>query len=142
MSLRNIDVSAALTRVAERKIEEAMRAGKFDHLEGAGKPLDLEPMPADEKARLMWWALRLLKRNDVVPDEVQLRKTIAVMRESLARAPDEATVRQRVVHINGLVRRLNTLGTHVLPSEIRPLDAEIEIARWRAAARPPQERQP
>ena len=26
-------------------------------------PLDLEPMPADEGARMMWWAVRLLRQT-------------------------------------------------------------------------------
>ena len=32
----------------DRRIEDAMREGKFDNLPGAGQPLDLEPMPAEE----------------------------------------------------------------------------------------------
>ena len=130
--LRNIDVGAALTRVAERKIEEAMREGKFDRLEGAGKPLDLEPMPADENARMMWWAMRLLKRNEVVPDEVRYRKSIALLRERLPGAASEASVRLIVTEINTLIGKLNTMGTNVIPSEDAPLDVEAEVVRWHA----------
>jgi hypothetical protein len=73
---KHVDIESGLRRLAERKIEAAMEEGKFDGLEGAGKPVDLEPMPADENARMMWWALRLFKRNDVIPDEVKYRKSI------------------------------------------------------------------
>ena len=130
--LKNIDVSSALRRVAERKIEEAMREGKFDHLEGAGKPIELEPMPADENARLMWWALRLLKRNDVVPDELKYRKAIATLRDGLPKSKDEAAVRARVAEINALTNKLNTMGTNVIPSDLVPLDVEAELEAWRA----------
>src|SRR5439155_8100542 len=51
MLLHHIDLASALRRLAEKRIEEAMKEGKFDNLAGAGKPLNLEPMPADEGAR-------------------------------------------------------------------------------------------
>jgi hypothetical protein len=63
MSLKYVDISAAIRRVGERRIEEAMKEGAFDHLAGMGKPLELEPMPADEGARMVWWAVRLLRQN-------------------------------------------------------------------------------
>jgi hypothetical protein len=55
VSLKNVDIECALRRIADRRIEEAMREGKFDNLPGAGKPLNLEPMPAEENARMTWW---------------------------------------------------------------------------------------
>ena len=62
-----------LRRLADRRIEDAMKEGKFDNLPGKGKPLNLEPMPAEENARLTWWALRILKNNDYTPDEIRSR---------------------------------------------------------------------
>jgi hypothetical protein len=55
MSLKDVDITWALRRLADRRIEDAMKEGKFDNLAGKGQPLDLEPMPAEENARLMWW---------------------------------------------------------------------------------------
>ena len=77
-----------------------MREGKFDNLPGKGKPLDLEPMPADENARLTWWAIRLLKQNDFTPDEVRLRKQIDMLRDELAVAKTEQRVVFLVTAIN------------------------------------------
>jgi hypothetical protein len=51
MSLKDVDLENAFRRLADRRIEEAMKEGKFDNLAGAGKPLDLEPMPAEERDR-------------------------------------------------------------------------------------------
>jgi hypothetical protein len=42
-----VDFDAAFRRLADRRIEEAMREGKFDNLPGRGKPIELDPMPAD-----------------------------------------------------------------------------------------------
>lgn len=128
---KHIDMGAAMQRVAERKIEEAIRAGKFDRLEGAGLPLELEPMPADENARLLWWAIRLLRQNDVIPDEIKLRKAISVATEAARTAPNEATLRQRLADANAMVRQLNTLGTNAIAGNVAPIDVELEAARWR-----------
>ena len=133
---KHIDTGAAMQRIAERKIEEAMRAGKFDRLEGAGQPLELEPMPAEENARLMWWAIRLLRQNDVIPDEIKLRKAIHVATRHARAADSEAALRQRVEAANALVRQLNTMGTNAIEGNVAPLDAEAELARWRARVQP------
>ena len=131
MSLKDVDIESALRRLAERRIEEAMREGKFDNLPGAGKPLDLEPPPADENARLMWWALRIMKQNDVVPEEVQWRKAIDVLRAALLRAKTEQEVTDAVKRINDLVYRINTMGTNVLKAPLVAVSLEGELSRFR-----------
>src|SRR5918997_7093737 len=141
MGLKDVDIEGALRRLADRKIEEAMRAGKFSNLSGAGKPIDLEPMPADENARLMWWALRIFKQNDLTPDEVRWRKQIDGLKDELAVATTEARVVALVRAINALVRQVNTLGTNALKAGVAPLDLEAEKERLRErlanAPRPP-----
>jgi hypothetical protein len=133
MSLSNVDVSAALRRVAERRIEEAMAEGKFDNLPGAGKPIDLDPIPAEENARMMWWALRIMKKNDFTPEEVRWRKAIDHLRARLEAAPTEAEVSRLVAQVNGLVHKLNTLGTNAMNSAgMSPLDEARELANFRA----------
>ena len=131
MGLKDIDIEAGLRRLAERRIEDAMREGKFDNLPGAGKPLDLEPVPAEENARLRWWALRILKQNDIVPDEVRWRKEIEAMKAELDAATDDAKVRRLVAGINVLVHKLNTLGTNALKAPFAPLALEAERERMR-----------
>src|SRR5688500_2059794 len=125
MSLKNIDIESALRRLADKRIEDAMREGKFDNLPGKGKPLDIEPMPAEENARLTWWAIRLLRQNDITPDEVRLRKQIDVLRDELSLAKSDERVVHLVAAINLCVRRLNTLGTNALnAAPMAPLSLE------------------
>jgi hypothetical protein len=126
MSLNNVDIGAALHRLADRNIEQAMREGKFDRLEGMGQPLDLEPMPAEENARLHWWALRILKQNDVTPDEVMWRKQIEAWKEALEIATTDAEVVHLVARINGLVLRLNTLGTNAIAGGVANVSLAVE----------------
>ena len=120
-----------MRRLAERRIEEAMREGKFDNLAGAGKPLDLEPMPADENARMTWWMLRLLKNNNFTPDEVRWRRQIEKMKEELAVAMTEHRVDTLVRAINGMVRQVNTMGTNAINIAVSPVSREEEHARLR-----------
>lgn len=127
--LKNVDMSSAMRRVAEMRIEEAIAAGKFDNLEGAGKPLELEPMPADENARMLWWAIRLLRKNDVLPDEFKYRKAIDALIERVRSAKNANEIRVLVQQTNALIRRLNTMGTNVSPAGYSPLEVDVELAR-------------
>jgi hypothetical protein len=71
VSLKNVDMEQVLSFIAERRMREAAEAGKFDNLEGSGKPLHLEPLPADEDARAMYWAVRIMRKNDVLTDSIK-----------------------------------------------------------------------
>jgi hypothetical protein len=132
MSLKDVDIPSALRRLAERRIEEAMKEGKFDNLPGAGAPLELEPMPADENARMMWWALRILRQNDVIPHEVQWRKAVDYLKAQLERVTDESRLESIVAQINDLVRRINTLGTNAINIPIVGVELEAERQKLRA----------
>ena len=134
--LKNVDIESALRRVADRRIEEAMKEGKFDNLPGRGKPLDLEPMPAEENARMTWWMLRILKKNNFTPDEVRMRKQVDVLRASLDTVPDESTLSILVQQINQIVRQINTLGTNAINLPVAPIDLDAEVERLRARLRP------
>ena len=132
MSLKDVDLENAFRRLADRRIEEAMKEGKFDNLAGMGQPLDLEPAPAEENARLMWWTLRILKNADFTPDEVRLRKAIDHLKSRLASATTATEVRRLVGQVNDLVKKLNTLGTNAISFGIAPLDENVEIERFQA----------
>ena len=62
--MKQFENDRALQRLAEHRIEQAMRQGQFDNLPGAGQPVDLSDMPADENARMVWWALRLMRGTE------------------------------------------------------------------------------
>src|SRR6185503_12135303 len=104
---------------------------KFDNLAGKGKPLDLEPMPADENARLMWWAIRLMKNADYTPDEVRIRKQIERLKDELPKATTDAKVVTLVTAINAAVRNLNTLGTNAINTPVAPVSLDVERQRFR-----------
>ncbi len=131
MSLKNIDLDSAFRRLAERRIEDAMKEGKFDNLAGKGEPIELEPAPAEENARLAWWALRILRNNDIVPDEVRMRKDLDGLKSQLAELADEAKLPMLVARINALVYKINTLGTNAMKSGIVGVNLDTEGQRFR-----------
>jgi hypothetical protein len=131
MGLQHVDIGAALRRLADRRIEDAMKEGKFDNLPGAGKPVDLEPMPAEENARMTWWALRILRKNDFTPEEIRWRKAIDYLKAKLDNVEQEWEVAPVVRQVNELVRKLNTLGTNAIQLGIAALDEGEEIERFR-----------
>jgi hypothetical protein len=130
MALHNIDIESTLRRMADRRIEEAMEQGKFSNLQGMGQPLVLDEAPVDEKAKLMWWALRIMKQNDFTPEEVVWRKQIDVLRDKLARLTDETELPALVERINHLVHQVNTLGTNAINLPCVALDLESERVKY------------
>ena len=131
MGLQHVDIGAALRRLADRRIEDAMKEGKFDNLPGAGKPVELEPMPAEENARLTWWAVRILRKNDFTPEEIRWRKAIDYLKAKLSNVEQEWEVAPVVRQVNELVRKLNTLGTNAIRLGIAMMDEGEEIERFR-----------
>jgi hypothetical protein len=131
MAFHNIDMEACLRRVADRRIEEAMEEGKFDNLTGMGQPLNLDEAPADENARMTWWALKIMRNNDFTPHEVQWRKQIDLLSEKLEKLEDEQALPLLVERINNLAQRINTLGTNAINLPIIGLDLETERRKFR-----------
>ena len=81
------------SKLAERRIQEAIDAGEFDDLPNAGAPLDLEPyfaMPAHLRM-----AYSVLKSANCLPAEVELLNDVARLEAAVAGAL-EADARARL----------------------------------------------
>ena len=77
--------------LAEERIVDAMHAGAFDNLPGAGKPLDLDDyFKAPEQWRM---AYGLLRSNGYRPYEVELMADIVALRALLTEETDPAVRR-------------------------------------------------
>lgn len=75
-------------RLVEQKIQEALKAGEFDRLEGEGRPVNLDAYfstPAELRA-----AYAVLKNADVLPEEAQLLKEINELKARLEHTRGEA----------------------------------------------------
>jgi hypothetical protein len=77
----------SLAKIAENKIREAIARGEFDHLVGAGKPIDLEEyFRTPEELRM---AYSVLKGAKCLPEEVQLMNDIAALDREIGETRDE-----------------------------------------------------
>jgi len=80
-------------KIAEEKIQEAMRRGEFDNLPGAGKPLppdDLDRVPEELRT-----GYKILKNAGLIPEEMQLRKDMISLADLIAVCKDD-TERSRL----------------------------------------------
>ncbi len=109
--------------IAERKIREAMDEGAFDHLEGAGKPLDLSENPFEDPSDRL--ANRLLKNNGFAPDWIEEAKEIAAETRRLRAQNGLATedLRSRVASLN---RRIFAFNLKVPVSSVQKRFIEID----------------
>jgi hypothetical protein len=94
--------------IVEAKIAEAQRAGAFDNLPGAGRPLDLDDdllVPDDVRM-----AYRILKNAGFVPVEVEERKEAAGLRKLVATAADTPEKRRALAKLALLEARMAARG--------------------------------
>jgi len=102
----------SLDALIEAKIAEAQRAGAFDKLPGAGRPLDLDDdqlVPEDVRM-----AYRILKNAGFVPPEIEERKEAASLRTLIARTvADSPEKRRALARLALLDARLEARGVSV-----------------------------
>ncbi len=97
-----------LDLVAELKMAEAARAGAFDNLPGAGKPLRLDEdrmIPEEVRA-----AYRILKNAGFVPPELDARREAADLRRLLALATDDSERKRAVAKLALIEMALGSRG--------------------------------
>ncbi len=91
--------------VSEDRIKRAIKEGKFDNLEGAGKPL-----PPDEAANLppeLRMAYRMLKNSGYVPAEIAEEKEITRTIDLLAHMKDEGERYRQMQKLNVMIMQMN-----------------------------------
>ena len=114
----------------EIRIQQAMRAGEFDDLPGAGKPLPGIGGVHDPD----WWIRRKIERENLRglgPPALTLRTEDAALDDRLDALASEDAVREALTDFNRRViearRQLQGGPPVVTPTR----DADVELARWR-----------
>lgn len=77
-----------LGKLIDEQIRNAIEAGEFDNLEGAGKPLDLHSYFSVPEDLRMGYSV--LKSNKFVPEEVERLKEIGELREKIKASLNES----------------------------------------------------
>jgi len=104
-------------RLAEQRIQEAMKRGEFDNLPGKGKPLELEDLShVPEELRL---AYKILKNAGFLPPEVELLREIRTVEDLIEHMEDEEHRYRQIRRLNYLIMKLNQIRR-------RPIDLEKE----------------
>lgn len=94
--------------IIEAKIAEAQRAGAFDNLPGAGRPLHLDDdrlVPEDVRM-----AYRILKNAGFVPMEIEERKEAADLRKLIGATADHPERRRAIAKLAILEARIEARG--------------------------------
>ena len=124
----------------EEQIRRAREEGRFDNLEGAGKPLPGLTEGYDPD----WWAKKLVERErvSVLPPSLELLRRVEIEMAKILALLDESDVRARVTALNAEIAKLNATATEGPPTRLAPLDVDAVIEQWRRAAaeRRPSER--
>jgi hypothetical protein len=103
----------SLELIAEAKIAEAIRAGAFDNLPGAGRPLDLDDdRLIPEKSRL---AYRILRNAGFVPAEIETRREAASLRQLLASVTDDTEKSRAAARLTVIEMTLEAARGRSLP---------------------------
>jgi len=90
--------SMSLGKFIEEQIRNAIEAGEFDNLEGAGKPLDLNTyFNTPEDVRMGY---SVLKSAKVVPEEVDRLKEIGEIKEKIKTLVNEDEKRKLTKILN------------------------------------------
>jgi hypothetical protein len=122
--------------LAEEKIQEALRQGEFDNLEGAGKPLVFEDdsnVPEDLRM-----AYKMLRNAGCLPPDLQSEKEINTAMELLAGMEDEAERHRQIQKLNYLVMSLNARRRTRIDLEKNQLYYDKVVERVSLQKRPGQ----
>ncbi len=97
----------SLANFIEERIREAMEAGEFDNLEGAGKPLDLDAYFNTPEDLRMGYSV--LKSAKIVPEEIDRLKEIGDLKEKIKFSTSESETRKLTKILNERVLAFNLL---------------------------------
>ncbi len=110
------------TRIAEKRIKEAMEQGQFDNLRGKGRPLEIEDdsfVPQDLRM-----AYKMLKNAGFLPPELQEEKEIKQAIELLGSMEDERERYRQVMKLNVMITKANMMRS-------RPINLEVDQVYYR-----------
>jgi hypothetical protein len=93
------------SRIAERRILEALENGEFDNLEGKGKPLVMEDetwIPEDLRI-----AYKFLRNAGCVPPELDARNEVINLCSLINTIDDDTERLKKLRHLNFMLLKLN-----------------------------------
>lgn len=119
--------------LADYRIRQAQLDGKFDRIEGFGRPFAWDNAPDDED----WWIRQKLRDENlaIVHPLLAVRRRIEQVRAEVLRLGFESDVRDRINALNNEIREALTSPHPGPPVAVLPLEIEEELSRWRDGLR-------
>jgi hypothetical protein len=118
-------------KIVEERIQQSMRKGEFDGLQGSGKPLELEDFSnVPEDLRM---AYKILKNADCVPPEIEIKKEILHTEALLEHMTDVKERYKTVKKLNFLIMKLNASRSGSILFEIPQKYEEKLVDRMASA---------
>ena len=113
----------------ESQINEAMEAGAFDNLPGAGKPLPNNKGQFDPD----WWVKQYAEREGVsiLPASLAILRKVEKELALIQKLGEEAAVRRRIAALNAEIVKLNMTLVDGPPTSLSSLDVDDVVAQWR-----------
>jgi len=97
----------AFSKIAERRIIEAIKNGEFDNLLNRGKPIDLdEDCFVPQELRM---AYRILKNSGCLPSELELRNEIISLRSMINSLDNDTERMKKIRELNFNLLKFNEL---------------------------------
>lgn len=94
-------------KIIEDRIRRAQQKGKFENLEGTGKPLIFDS--DNHVASELRLAYKILKNADCLPAEIQLKKEIKRTEDLLSGMEKTAEKYRTLQKLNFLIMKLNSM---------------------------------
>lgn len=117
----------ALQIIAEERIQEAIRNGEFDNLQGMGKPLVFEDdSNIPEELRMSY---KILKNSGCLPPEVEERKEIQKAKDLLDSLTDEQERFRQMERLNLLIMKANMRRKRPVSLEEQQVYYEKAVAK-------------
>ena len=106
------------SKIAERRILEAIENGEFDNLEGSGKPIAFEDetwIPEDLRM-----AYRFLKNAGCIPPELEMRNEIINVCSLINTIDDDEEMMKKIRELNFKLLKFNMMRRRPLNFEDFP----------------------
>jgi hypothetical protein len=113
------------SRIAERRIVEAMQNGEFANLPGMGKPLTFEnESMIPEDLRMVY---RILKNAGCIPPELELKNEVINMSALINTIDDDKERLKKIRELNFKILRLNIMTNRPFNLDDFP-EYELKVA--------------
>ena len=119
----------ALQKIAEQKIQSAIDEGKFEKVEGFGKPLEFDNLYDPN-----WWIKNKCKLENlsVLPPALELKKQVSIRMQKLLELDDEEQVRAGVDELNEYIQTHNRQILWGPPSQVLNVDPNKFVMQWKS----------